>query len=39
MFPMMNAMFSIEGGFVIGLMIVTHLLVIVALIKYLFFSK
>jgi hypothetical protein len=39
MSPMMNMMFSTEGGIIIILAIAVHLLVAAAAIKYLFFSK
>ena len=39
MYPMMNIMFSTEGGIIIILAIAVHLLVAAAAIKYLFFSK
>jgi hypothetical protein len=39
MYPMMNMMFSTEGGIIIILAIAVHLLVVAAAIKYLFFSK
>jgi hypothetical protein len=39
MYPMMNMMFSTEGGIIIILAIAMHLLVAAAAIKYLFFSK
>jgi hypothetical protein len=39
MYPMMNMMFSTEGGIIIMLAIAVQLLVTAAAIKYLFFSK
>ncbi|CAN1592774.1 hypothetical protein MCEME33_00102 [Candidatus Pelagibacterales bacterium] len=39
MYPMMNMMFSNEGGIIIILGVIFHLLVAAAAIKYLFFSK
>jgi len=39
MYPMMNMMFSTEGGIITILAIAVHLLVAAAAIKYLFFSK
>ncbi|CAO6123780.1 hypothetical protein MCEGEM12_00095 [Candidatus Pelagibacterales bacterium] len=39
MYPMMNMMFSAEGGIIILLGVIFHLLVAAAAIKYLFFSK